>query len=189
MRFEVSATANQALQGEINRSIIYNFIRENSPVSRTDVARTLGISPSAVSRVVNSLVREKYVLEAEKMETPVGKRPTLLRVNGQKGSVLAVDLSQDRVRLGLFDFAGGLLSKHTGFHIHGKPESADRLLEEIHTFLEAYLKETGQNLKRLGLGLIGAGIPADVDVETGQILSGCLYEGEKPLLPLWVVAP
>ena len=176
MRFELSATANQALQGEINRSIIYNHIRENSPVSRTEVARTLGISPSAVTRVVNALVREKYVLEAEKVETPVGKRPTPLRINGQKGSVLAVDLSQDRLRLGLYDFAGALLSRRTGFRIQGRRESVDRLMEEIHGFLEAYLKETGQSLKRLGLGMIGLGIPADVDVETGRILSACLYE-------------
>ena len=65
------------------------------------MARTLGISPSAVTRVVDALVREKYVLEAEKVQTPIGKRPTLLRINGQKGSVLAVDLSQDRVRRGI----------------------------------------------------------------------------------------
>jgi predicted NBD/HSP70 family sugar kinase len=175
MRFEVSATANQALQGEINRSIIYNYIRENGPASRTDVARTLGISPSAVTRVVNALVRERYLLEAEKVETPVGKRPTLLRINGHKGSVLAVDLSQDRVRLGLFDFGGGLLSKRKGFRIQGRSESADRLMEEIHGFLEAYLKDTGQSQKRLGLGMISLGIPADVDVQTGRILSACLY--------------
>ena len=175
MRFEVSATANQALQGEINRSLIYNYIRENSPVSRTEVARTLGISPSAVTRVVNALVSEKYVLEAGKVETPVGKRPTLLRINGQKGSVLAIDLSQDRVRLGLFDFGGGLLSQRKGFRIKGKRESVDRLMEEIRSFLEAYLKDSGQSRKRLGLGMISLGIPADVDVQTGRILSACLY--------------
>jgi predicted NBD/HSP70 family sugar kinase len=176
MRFEVSATANQALQGEINRSIIYNYIRENGPVSRTHVARTLRISPSAVTRVVNALVREKYLLEAEKVAIPVGKRPTLLRINGQKGSVLAVDLSQDYVRLGLYDFGGSLLSKHKGFRIQGKRESADRLMGEIHAFLEAYLQDTGLSLKRLGLGMISLGIPADVDVQTGRILSACLYE-------------
>ena len=175
MRFEVSATANQALQGKINRSIIYNYIRENGPVSRTHVARTLGISPSAVTRVVNALVREKYLLEAEKVETPVGKRPTLLRINGQKGSVLAADLSQDRVRLGLFDFGGGLLSERKGFRIQGRRESADRLMEEMHDFLAVYLKDTGLSQKRLGLGMISMGIPADVDVRTGQILSACLY--------------
>lgn len=176
MHFEMTATANQALQGKINRSIIYNHIRENNPVSRTEVARALRISPSVVTRVVNALVKEKYLLEAEKVETPVGKRPTLLRINGQKGSVLAVDLSQDRVRLGLFDFAGGLLSKRKGFRIQGRRESTDRLMGEIHGFLDAYLKETGQSLKRLGLGMIGLGIPADIDVETGRILSACLYE-------------
>jgi predicted NBD/HSP70 family sugar kinase len=175
MRFEVSATANQALQGEINRSIIYNYIRENGPVSRTHVARTLGISPSAVTRVVNALVREKYLLEAGKVETPVGKRPILLRINGQKGSVLAVDLSQDRVRLGLYDFGGGLLSERQGFRIQGRRESVNRLMGEMHGFLAAYLKDTGLNQKRLGLGMISLGIPADVDVQTGRILSACLY--------------
>jgi N-acetylglucosamine repressor len=176
MRYEVSNTANQALQSEINRSLIYNFIRERGPVSRVETARSLKISPSAVSRVVNALVREEYVLDAEKVQTPVGKRPTLMRINAQKGCVLAVDLSQERVRMGLFDLAGGLLSKRQGFRIRGRKESPQRLMEEMHGFLGAYLKETGQSLKRLGLGMIGLGIPADMDVDSGRILSACLYE-------------
>ena len=75
MQFEVANTANQALQGEINRSIIFNYIRENGPVARMEIARSLHISPSAVSRVINALMGEKYVVETEKVETPVGKIP------------------------------------------------------------------------------------------------------------------
>ena len=81
MRFDVLNTANQALQGEINRSIIFNYIRENGPVSRMEIARKLHISASAVSRVVKLLILQQYVLETEKIETPVGKRPMLLQIN------------------------------------------------------------------------------------------------------------
>ena len=163
MQFEVANTANQALQGEINRSIIFNYIRENGPVARMEIARSLHISPSAVSRVINALMGEKYVVETEKVETPVGKRPTLLRINGDKGSVLAVDLSQDRVQVALYDFAGNLLRKHKGFRILGRRESADELLEEVQQFLERYLQESRLSFKRLGLGAIGVGVPADID--------------------------
>jgi N-acetylglucosamine repressor len=176
MQFEVANTANQALQGEINRSIIFNYIRENGPVARMEIARSLHISPSAVSRVINALMGEKYVVETEKVETPVGKRPTLLRINGDQGRVLAVDLSQDRVQVALYDFAGNLLRKHKGFRILGRRESADELLEEVQQFLERYLQESRLSFKRLGLGAIGVGVPADIDSASGRILSACLYQ-------------
>lgn len=176
MRFEVSNTANQALQSEINRSIIFNHIRENSPVSRMEITRTLHISASAVSRVINSLIKEKYVIEAEKIETPVGKRPTLLRINGEKGSVLAVDLSQDRLRMALYDFAGRLLCKHEGSRIQGKRESLRALMEEVRFFLDGYLQDKQQSIESLGLSAISVGVPADVDSESGRILSASLYE-------------
>jgi len=176
MLIEVSNTANQALQSEINRSIIFNYIREKGPVARMEIARNLHISASAVSRVINSLLREKYVVETEKIETPVGKRPTLLRINGAKARILSIDLSQDRVRLALYDFAGNILRKQRGFRIRGRRESVDELLEEVKSFLDLYIRDSRCTSEHLGLSAIGIGVPADIDLASGTILSACLYD-------------
>ena len=176
MKYEVAKIANQALQSKMNHSIIFNYLREKGPTSRMDISRNLKISASAVTRVINTLKKRKYVVEAEKVETPLGKRPTLLRINTEKGSVLAVDFSQDRLQIGLYDFTSRLLKKHKGFRIIGKKNEADKLVQEIREFLESYLKETKKSFKKLNLGSISIGFPADIDEETGKILSASLYE-------------
>ena len=50
MRFEISSTASQALQSEINRSVIFNSTRESSPVSLMEITRILHISAAVVNR-------------------------------------------------------------------------------------------------------------------------------------------
>ena len=176
MKYEVAKIANQALQSKINHSIIFNYLREKGPTSRMDISRNLKISASAVTRVINTLRKNKYVIEAEKVETPLGKRPTLLRINAKKGSVLAVDFSQDRLQIGLYDFTGQLLKKHKSFQISGKKNEVDKFVQEIRGFLENYLKEAKKSFKKLNLSSIGIGFPADIDEETGKILSASLYE-------------
>ncbi|MCK5155922.1 MAG: ROK family protein [Spirochaetales bacterium] len=176
MKFEVAKIANQALQSKMNHSIIFNYLREKGPTSRMDISRNLKISASAVTRVINTLRKRKYVVEAGKVETPLGKRPTLIRINAEKGSVLAVDLSQDRLKIGLYDFTGRLLKKQKSFRISGKKNEVDKLVREIREFLENYLKESRKSFKKLNLSSISIGIPADIDEEKGKILSASLYE-------------
>ncbi|GAH92125.1 unnamed protein product, partial [marine sediment metagenome] len=74
-------TASAELQHKINISIIFNYIRENEPISRIKISNDLKISPSAVSRVIDKLIKGGYVVEADKLKTKGGKRPTLLKIN------------------------------------------------------------------------------------------------------------
>ena len=86
-----SKTASSKLQSKINTSIIFNYIREYGPMSRIKISEDLGISPSAVSRVVDKLIREGYIVEAGKVKTKStkgGKRPTLLEVRKDIGYVV-----------------------------------------------------------------------------------------------------
>ena len=126
MQLTVTNIANQALQSKINRSIIFNYLREHGPASRSEISKSLKLSASAVSRVVDYLIQNEYVLETEKVETPIGKRPTLLMINANKGNVLAIDLSQERVLIGLYDYAGNLLRKLRDFRIEGTKEEGSR---------------------------------------------------------------
>ena len=175
MQFTVSNIANQALQSIINRSIIFNFLREQGPASRSEISRSLKLSASAVSRVIDFLMQNEYILEAEKVKTPVGKRPTLLIINANKGNVLAIDLSQERVQIGLYDYAGRLLSKHKDFCIAGTKNEGAKLVQAVQTFLDGS-KQQNMLLMEKGLSSISIGIPADLEEKTGRILSASLYE-------------
>jgi len=173
---EVPKTADQSLQNKINRSIIFHYLREKGTASRAEIAKQLRISASAVSRVIDALIKENYVVETEKIKTTVGKRPIQLQVNSRKGSILGIDLSQDRVQVALFDFMGRLLRKYRGFKIKGKKDEASKLIRELRSFLDLYIRENEISMAECALQSISVGVPADIDVDTGRILSASLYE-------------
>jgi uncharacterized membrane protein len=50
-------------QNEINISIVFNYLREKGPISRSKMSRALGLSAPAVSRAINSLEKDGYILE------------------------------------------------------------------------------------------------------------------------------
>jgi predicted NBD/HSP70 family sugar kinase len=173
---EVPKTADQSLQNKINRSIIFHYLLEKKTASRAEIAKQLKISASAVSRVIDSLIKENYVVEAEKIKTTVGKRPIQLKINSRKGSILGIDLSQERMQASLFDFTGRLLKKYRGFKIRGKKDEAIKLIREIRSFLDLCVREYGTSMDECSLQSISVGVPADIDVDSGKILSASLYD-------------
>lgn len=170
---EFSQKADQGLQTEINGSILFNSLRERGPASRAELAKRLKLSASAVSRVVERLISEGYVVETGKVRTAVGKRPTHLEVNARRHGIMALDLSQDSAKMGLFDFSGRLLAKKDGLAIRGTRTEIDLIAAELEAFFSAHC--TAHGITRRGLAL-GVGIPADVDPETGKITGAPLYE-------------
>jgi uncharacterized membrane protein len=46
---------------QANECLVLNVIRENASVSRADIVRITGLSPSSVTFIINRLKREKIV--------------------------------------------------------------------------------------------------------------------------------
>ena len=90
--FKFIKTAGSGLQFKINQSIIFNYLRENGPISRAKISKDLKISAPTVSRVIEKLLENNYVFEIKKIETKSGRRPTLIALNEGRGFVLGIDL-------------------------------------------------------------------------------------------------
>ncbi|NUN03716.1 MAG: winged helix-turn-helix domain-containing protein, partial [Bryobacteraceae bacterium] len=75
----VTFTTRGALQKSVlrqaNERLILNAVRNNPTISRSDLSRITGLSPSSISFIVNRLVR-RGVLTEEKLEkySQVGRR-------------------------------------------------------------------------------------------------------------------
>jgi predicted NBD/HSP70 family sugar kinase len=175
-----SKTASPKLQYKINTSIIFNYLRENGPISRAKISRDLGISAPAVSRVVDKLIKDGYVIETEKLKTAGGKRPTLLEINSGRGYVLGIDLGRERMRAALANFNGKIVKKHLGFKILDSKDMESALINEIGKILSSN-KESRQKLKAPELKAICIAVPADVDTNSGKIISAPLYGNWRDL--------
>jgi len=175
-----SRTVSSELQYKINVSIIFNYLRENGPISRAKISRGLGISAPAVSRVVDKLIKDGYVIETEKLKTAGGKRPTLLEINSGRGYVLGIDLGRERMRAALANFNGKIVEKHLGFKILDSKDIKSTLINEISKILSSN-KGSRQKLKAAELKVMCIAIPADVDTRSGKIISAPLYGNWRDL--------
>lgn len=172
-------TASAELQHKINISIIFNYIRENEPISRIKISNDLKISPSAVSRVIDKLIKGGYVVEADKLKTKGGKRPTLLKINQDKEYVIGIDLGKEKFKLALTNFNGETVEKYRGSKISNDKNIAEKMISEVKKFLSKYSQE--KKLKQHKVEAICIGVPAVIDIDTGKIISAPLYGNWKDL--------
>lgn len=105
--FENGQGASNRTPRHINRDLVFNQIRTRQPISRADLARTSGLQRSTISNIVDELLAEGWVVEAEVGETARGRKPTYLVVNSQK-AVVAVDIHPAQVTVALADLAGNI---------------------------------------------------------------------------------
>ncbi len=170
----VAQTANANLQNKINMSVVFNYLRDHGPTYRARISKDLNISAPAVSRIIDKLIADGYVIETSKIKTGSGKRPTLITINSKKGFVIGIDLIKEKTKIAISDFTGKITYTTHGFSITDETNITEKTIAEINRALKAYTEKHNisedQSLKGIGIG-----IPATVDIQTGEILNAPLY--------------
>jgi len=171
---KVLNTLSAKHQSLINKSIVLHYLMENSSVSRAKIAVDLKISPPTVSKIIDELITEGFVIEKGKDLSTGGKKAIKLAFNNKSGSVIGVDLGKDRIRIVRSDMGGQILEKHVGFKIYYKDKDLlEKVIKEIQMFIDDV--ELNNSEKNVELKGICIGIPADIDSERGKILSSSLF--------------
>lgn len=102
-RFQV---ATRSTTREINSQIVLNLVRTHQPLSRADLARTMGVSRAAVSVIVNDLLARNLVFEGATGQTVRGRKPTFLYIDARRRTVVAVDIRASETFVMLADLVG-----------------------------------------------------------------------------------
>lgn len=173
---KISRAANANLQNKINMSVVFNYLREHEPTYRARISRDLNISPPAVSRIVDKLIEDGYVVETEKLKIESGKRPTQLRINADRCNVIGIDLVKERIKIAISDFSGRIISTHQGRRVSERMDIGCTLIEEIEAVLAHYRSERRIDRETGDLKAIGVGVPAVIDVDTGWVTDAPLYD-------------
>ena len=135
---------------DINRQIILNYVREESPVSRADIAKVTELQRSTVSLIVEELLHADLIEEVEG-ESSGGRPPQLLSLKTTKAVVIGVDLGKKITIVGTSDLSGRLLEKQdfptdTDFN-----RTISRIIESIRYFVA---KNNG-SIEGIGISLPG----------------------------------
>lgn len=167
---------NPRLMGDHHRALVLNLLRVKGPISRSDIARELGLSPSVMTRIVRHLLDEESVREIGEVNAGLGRRPMLLEFNDAYATAVGVHIQPDKVECALVNLGASILSRsETVLDDSADAEGMQRLLS--HAVVAMAQEDT------VGIGIAVSGL---IDAEAGEdVFSPVLNWHNVPLrIPL-----
>ncbi|MFB6214778.1 MAG: MarR family transcriptional regulator, partial [Candidatus Bipolaricaulia bacterium] len=108
----MTSISNSEKIGLNNEKNVFHYIRSNSPISRADISREIGLSKPAVSSAVEKLLDKELVLEESAISyDKVGRKPKVLKPNYKAGYFLSSHVGEHRMFFGVSDLSGKILAK------------------------------------------------------------------------------
>jgi predicted NBD/HSP70 family sugar kinase len=92
----------------MNESIILKTIRRVGPISRADIAKITGQTPSTLTNIAGKLLEDGIILEHMVGESSGGRKPVLLRVNPDAANIIIINIRTHSVCCHIADAAGNM---------------------------------------------------------------------------------
>ncbi|MFD2612521.1 ROK family protein [Paenibacillus gansuensis] len=169
-------TGDQHLVKKINKSIILQLIRRNSPLSRAKLSEISGLNKGTVSSLVNELLSEQLAYETGPGESSGGRRPVMVVFNQSAGFAVGIDLRVHEAVAVLTDLLGVVVLQRQIPLGAKDPESVIGVLTAMISGLIADAPSSP-----LGIVGIGIGVPGLVDAEGGVLFAPNLGWRDVPL--------
>jgi predicted NBD/HSP70 family sugar kinase len=141
----------------INRRIVMNLICRRQPLSRADLARASGLARCTVSMIVEQLIEERWVVEGPTGRLPLGRRPTLLKLNEDR-TIVAVDLRPMEAIIALSDLAGKLGDRES---VEMHPDRTAAIAQLIARIGRIASSAIGKSIEGIGVSLQGNRRPVE----------------------------
>jgi predicted NBD/HSP70 family sugar kinase len=147
--------------GTVNRGRVLNVIARSGPISRAEIARSTGLTPTASGSIVDDLIGEGFVRKSSASLTgPAARRSILVELNGNRAHVIGLHMGVAALTAVRLDLAG---------HVVGRYREAITQTDETallaymdHAFQALALKPDGVEILGVGVGMHGT-----VDFERG----------------------
>ena len=156
---------------QLNSAHVLRAIRSHGPISRAELASTIGLSKPTVNQVVEGLLGDGTVLESEASgeERPLrpGRRARLLRFRADLGHVLGIDIGANKLLIVVADLNGDVVASERRPVQVGERADAEALLKHVQAAVTRALAVAG--VRRSLLQAVGVGTPGVVDPATGRL--------------------
>lgn len=98
-----------AILRKLNESRVLNALRVNRIMSRADLQRELDTTMPTISRVVDTLIEQGWVLETGFGDTTMGRPPVMLEINPSSPVAIGVEVGRDVVRMVVVNLHANIL--------------------------------------------------------------------------------
>ena len=158
-------TGNSKFLKAYNETYILNLIRVNKSLSRADISKATGLSPTAAGGIVSSLIEKGYLCENGTGESKGGRRPVMLELKKNSRYSIGLDVDVDSVTFILMDIKGRVVFEWSSALVDNRPAAVASLAAEE---IERVLSDCRIHKDKL-LG-IGISVPGMVDAETRRVV-------------------
>ena len=159
-------TGDQALVRQLNRSILLQRLWVGSPLSRADLAASIGLNKTTVSDLVDELLSSGFLREIGRNASAGGRPGVLLELNPEAGWVIGCDIAVGSLSVVLSDLRARVVWRRQAAFV--KEDGLHVVLDR----LTALMRQGGQHARRTGRRLLGAGVavPGLVDISNGRLI-------------------
>ncbi len=151
-------TGNSKFLKAYNEAGILDRIRIKQAVSRADLSKETGLSPTAIGVIVSSLIEKEYIHEIGTGESNGGRKPVLLELKPDSYYSVGLDIEVDSIQYVLTDITGRLV--HEGSALLSE-NTAEAVIKASEACTRQIMAECSIGQDRL-LG-VGISVPGMVD--------------------------
>lgn len=154
----VTITGDQNLIKTINKSIVLDSVKNNGPISRSQISSQTNLNKATVSTMVSELINEELVNEIGEGQSSGGRKPVMLYYNNRAGYSIGIDLGVNYILGILTDLSGNIIEESYRSLTDTTFESVTRILYDMIEQLKNKAPESPY-----GIIGIGVGVPGTVD--------------------------
>ena len=151
---------------QMNRSMVFDLIRRKGPISRAEIARTIGLSIPTVMKITEEFSHKQFVQDVGKGESSGGKRPELLELVPDSKYIIGVGVGRSKTNVLMMNLAGEVFIRE--IMETGGTAVPEVWISRLIQVIENVIRESGLSRKQI-LGM-GIGMPGILDEKSAKVL-------------------
>ncbi|MEH7384727.1 ROK family transcriptional regulator [Bacillus sp. JJ1521] len=156
---------DQLLMKKQNKNLVLEIIKNQSPISRMEIAKITGMSPTTITRIVSELHIQGFVRETELVTSGVGRRATLLEICGDVLYTIGIELDKAIIKIGIVNFNGEIVAWESVSR--EESEKYEETMEKVIFFMKDLISQHQIPLEKF-IG-VAVGLPGLIDYQNGVV--------------------
>jgi N-acetylglucosamine repressor len=167
LRSRTNAGADHSKMREVNRSLVLDLIKQQSPVSRAAIAKATALAKPTVSAIVDDLIRDGVIREVGTGQASKegGRPPIMIEFDARSHYVIGVHLGVRQTTLVVADARGEEIDRVQSATAVEDPTSA---IPRLASMVDKAFSSTGRAKHRLAA--VGVCVPGLVELASGNVM-------------------
>ncbi|MFB9649044.1 ROK family transcriptional regulator [Curtobacterium pusillum] len=151
-------------------ALLLALIRSSDQMTRPELIRQTDLGRAVVNQRIEQAINAGLVVETDEVVSTGGRPSHVLRINADRGLVLAAVFGVSRLHVAITDLQGRILRDQLDvWDVNAGPDSS---MDHLHCVVTELLEQVDGTLWAAGIG-----VPGPVDFESGTLVSPPIMSG------------